>query len=161
MASPKSVQYKALGRLAIMPAAPIKELLFLPNIRMVVSFTEWWAARPCGPCKCAPVCLQSHLQQRKNSRFLVTSPPLSIGAGLRRPGEVAPLSETHFCTPNFFLDENADPSVEPMSLYYRVVVIRAPLQGLCYNVRDAVDWFSRPTARRFQKGSNHSPLQYC
>ena len=47
------------------------------------------------------------------------------------------------------------------SLYYRVVVIRAPLQGLCYNVRDAVDWFSRPTARRFQKGSNHSPLQYC
>ena len=49
----------------------------------------------------------------------------------------------------------------PLSLYYRVVVIRAPLQGLCYNVRDAVDWFSRPTARRFQKGSNHSPLQYC
>ena len=49
----------------------------------------------------------------------------------------------------------------PTSLYYRVVVIRAPLQGLCYNVRDAVDWFSRPTARRFQKGSNHSPLQYC
>ena len=48
-----------------------------------------------------------------------------------------------------------------ISLYYRVVVIRAPLQGLCYNVRDAVDWFSRPTARRFQKGSNHSPLQYC
>lgn len=63
---------------------------------MVVSFTEWWAARLCGPCKCAPVCLQSHLQQRKNSRFLVTSPPLSIGAGLRRPGKVAPLSETHF-----------------------------------------------------------------
>ena len=25
------------------------------------------------------------------------------------------------------------------SLYYRVVVIRAPLQGLCYTVRDAVD----------------------
>ena len=25
-------------------------------------------------------------------------------------------------------------------LYYRVVVIRAPLQGLCYTVRDAVDW---------------------
>ena len=50
---------------------------------------------------------------------------------------------------------------ELISLYYRVVVIRAPLQGLCYNVRDAVDWFSRPTARRFQKGSNHSPLQYC
>ena len=52
-------------------------------------------------------------------------------------------------------------AVTVMSLYYRVVVIRAPLQGLCYNVRDAVDWFSRPTARRFQKGSNHSPLQYC
>ena len=26
------------------------------------------------------------------------------------------------------------------SLYYRVVVIKAPLQGLCYTVRDAVDW---------------------
>ena len=26
------------------------------------------------------------------------------------------------------------------TLYYRVVVIRAPLQGLCYTVRDAVDW---------------------
>ena len=25
-------------------------------------------------------------------------------------------------------------------LYYRVVVIKAPLQGLCYTVRDAVDW---------------------
>lgn len=53
------------------------------------------------------------------------------------------------------------PKMLSSSLYYRVVVIRAPLQGLCYNVRDAVDWFSRPTARRFQKGSNHSPLQYC
>ena len=51
--------------------------------------------------------------------------------------------------------------IKSRPLYYRVVVIRAPLQGLCYNVRDAVDWFSRPTARRFQKGSNHSPLQYC
>jgi hypothetical protein len=30
-------------------------------------------------------------------------------------------------------------------LYYRVVVIRAPLQGLCYTVIDAVDWFSAPT----------------
>nr|DAI28950.1 MAG TPA: Protein A26 virus, virus entry, acid [Caudoviricetes sp.] len=47
------------------------------------------------------------------------------------------------------------------SLYYRVVVFRAPLQGLCYTVRDAVDWFCSPTARRFLKGSNHSPLQYC
>ena len=27
-----------------------------------------------------------------------------------------------------------------ISLYYRVVVIKAPLQGLCYTVRDAVDW---------------------
>ena len=26
------------------------------------------------------------------------------------------------------------------TLYYRVVVIKAPLQGLCYTVRDAVDW---------------------
>ena len=27
-----------------------------------------------------------------------------------------------------------------ISLYYRVVVIKAPLQGLCYTVKDAVDW---------------------
>ena len=27
-----------------------------------------------------------------------------------------------------------------ITLYYRVVVIKAPLQGLCYTVRDAVDW---------------------
>ena len=47
------------------------------------------------------------------------------------------------------------------SLYYRVVVIRAPLQGLCYTVKDAVDWFQPPTTRWFQKGSNHSPLQFC
>ena len=47
------------------------------------------------------------------------------------------------------------------SLYYRVVVIRAPLQGLCYTVRDAVDWLGSPTTRWFQKGSNHSPLQFC
>ena len=32
------------------------------------------------------------------------------------------------------------------TLYYRVVVIRAPLQGLCYTVRDAVDWLRSPTA---------------
>ena len=62
------------------------------------------------------------------------------------------LKMTDFCIAN---------DISISSLYYRVVVIRAPLQGLCYNVRDAVDWFSRPTARRFQKGSNHSPLQYC
>ena len=47
------------------------------------------------------------------------------------------------------------------SLYYRVVVIRAPLQGLCYTVRDAVDWCVPPTTRWFSKGSNHSPLQFC
>lgn len=31
-------------------------------------------------------------------------------------------------------------SIKKTSLYYRVVVIKAPLQGLCYTVRDAVDW---------------------
>ena len=31
-------------------------------------------------------------------------------------------------------------SMPNTSLYYRVVVIKAPLQGLCYTVRDAVDW---------------------
>src|SRR5699024_3899992 len=46
------------------------------------------------------------------------------------------------------------------SLYYRVVVIRAPLQGLCYTVRDAVDWCEAPTTRWFSKGSNHSPLYF-
>ena len=31
------------------------------------------------------------------------------------------------------------------ALYYRVVVIRAPLQGLCYTVRDVVDWCKTPS----------------
>ena len=31
-------------------------------------------------------------------------------------------------------------AIKISSLYYRVVVIKAPLQGLCYTVRDAVDW---------------------
>ena len=52
-------------------------------------------------------------------------------------------------------------STSVYTLYYRVVVIRAPLQGLCYTVRDAVDWLGSPTTRWFQKGSNHSPLQFC
>ncbi|MCD7844912.1 MAG: hypothetical protein LUG57_03490, partial [Oscillospiraceae bacterium] len=30
------------------------------------------------------------------------------------------------------------------SLYYRVVVYKAPLQGLCYTVKDAVDWLFTP-----------------
>ena len=34
-----------------------------------------------------------------------------------------------------------------LSLYYRVVVIKAPLQGLCYTVRDAVDWCFSPFGR--------------
>src|SRR5699024_5958541 len=46
------------------------------------------------------------------------------------------------------------------SLYYRVVVIRAPLQWLCYTVRDAVDWCEPPTTRWFSKGSNHSSLHF-
>ena len=60
-------------------------------------------------------------------------------------------------------NKNTDDSFfhDTISLYYRVVVFKAPLQGLCYTVRDAVDWFVSPTARRFMKGSNHSPLQYC
>ena len=51
--------------------------------------------------------------------------------------------------------------IERFSLYYRVVVCRAPLQGLCYTVRDVVDWCGSPTTRWFSKGSNHSPLQFC
>ncbi len=31
-----------------------------------------------------------------------------------------------------------------------------PLQRLCYNVRDAVDWFSRPTAKTVRKTQPHS-----
>ena len=45
-------------------------------------------------------------------------------------------------------------------LYYRVVVIKAPLQGRCYTVRDAVDWCDSPTTRWFSKGSNHSPYTF-
>ena len=47
------------------------------------------------------------------------------------------------------------------ALYYRVVVLVPLFRSVCYTVRDAVDWFFPPTARRFTIGSNHSPLQYC
>jgi hypothetical protein len=44
--------------------------------------------------------------------------------------------------------------VHAVSLYYRVVVIRAPLEVLCYTVRDAVNRFCSPTTQmvpeRFQ-----------
>jgi len=42
------------------------------------------------------------------------------------------------------------------SLYDRVVVIKAPLQGLCYTARNAVDWRSYSITRCFKKDSNHS-----
>ena len=47
------------------------------------------------------------------------------------------------------------------SLYYKVVVYSPYPRGVCYTVKDAVDWLNPPTARRFRIGSNHSPLQYC
>ena len=31
---------------------------------------------------------------------------------------------------------------------------------ICYTVRDAVDWFHRPTTRWFLKGSDHSPCKF-
>lgn len=62
------------------------------------------------------------------------------------------LKMTDFCIAN---------DISISSLYYKIVVFKVPLQGLCYTVRDAVDWLSAPTARRFLKGSNHSSLQYC
>lgn len=41
------------------------------------------------------------------------------------------------------------------SFYYLVVVLKSLSKDLCYNVRDAVDWFSISTARRCTKGYNH------
>ena len=40
----------------------------------------------------------------------------------------------------FYNPDKLDGNLLVSSLYYRVVVIKAPLQGLCYTVRDAVDW---------------------
>ena len=45
-----------------------------------------------------------------------------------------------------------------LSLYYRVVVIKAPLQGLCYTVRDAVDWCFSPTTRMVSERFQPQPL---
>ena len=36
-----------------------------------------------------------------------------------------------------------------LSLYYRVVVFSDLSKVMCYTIRDAVDWFIPPTARRF------------
>ena len=46
------------------------------------------------------------------------------------------------------------------SYYIRVVFIDLSPE-VCYTVGDAVDWFVSPTARRFEGGSNHSPLSDC
>ena len=32
---------------------------------------------------------------------------------------------------------------------------------MCYTVKDAVDWLLLLPHRRFWKGSDHSPLQFC
>ena len=39
--------------------------------------------------------------------------------------------------------------------------IYRPLAEVYYTVGDAVDWFVSPTARRFEGGSDHSPLSDC
>ena len=62
---------------------------------------------------------------------------------------------------SYQVGKNTYDVLKGVSLYYRVVVFKAPLQGLCYTVRDAVDWCDSPTTRWFLKGSNHSPLQFC
>ena len=37
-------------------------------------------------------------------------------------------------------------------------MVRAPLQGLCYTVRDAVDWFSAPTTQMVQERFQPQPF---
>ena len=60
--------------------------------------------------------------------------------------------------PNYkLLDEMYQDDYYP-SLYYRVVVIKAPLQGLCYTVRDAVDWCFSPTTRMVSERFQPQPL---
>ena len=49
-------------------------------------------------------------------------------------------------------------SIYEPTLYYRVVVIKAPLQGLCYTVRDAVDWCFSPTTRMVSERFQPQPL---
>ena len=51
-----------------------------------------------------------------------------------------PVCEPHGSAVGFGIVHDQD------SLYYRVVVFIDPLQGLCYNAEDAVDWCVAPTA---------------
>ena len=53
---------------------------------------------------------------------------------------------------------NRNKIITILSLYYRVVVIKAPLQGLCYTVRDAVDWCFSPTTRMVSERFQPRPL---
>ena len=53
---------------------------------------------------------------------------------------------------------NRNKIITILSLYYRVVVIKAPLQGLCYTVRDAVDWCFSPTTRMVSERFQPQPL---
>ena len=47
------------------------------------------------------------------------------------------------------------------SLYYRVVVIKAPLQGLYYTVRNAVDWLFSPTTQMVPERFQPQPFAVC
>lgn len=84
-------------------------------------------------CVCRTTC-----SKERTADFLVTSPPLSIGAGLRRPGKVAPPSETHFCTPIFSIGRRRWPEcrVHVLSVFFRL---------LCLLLNKNRKWFCKDT----------------
>lgn len=51
-----------------------------------------------------------------------------------------------------FSSTNAHSSTETVrtTLYYRIVVVKLLSKGMCYTVRDAVDWYILPTTRWFR-----------
>ena len=58
------------------------------------------------------------------------------------------------------------PVPDPLPLPYLLVLYKSSIyrplsRGCATLLGDAVDWFVSPTARRFEGGSNHSPLSDC
>ena len=70
-------------------------------------------------------------------------------------------SFTHLFLSGDILYRNGTPDSKTISLYYRVVVFSDPLQGHVLHCKGCCGLVVLPTARRFKKGSDHSPLQNC
>lgn len=142
MASPKSVQYKALGRLAIMPAAPIKSYISS-------QISAWSCRSPNGGrhgyadlanaprCVCRATC-----SKERTADFwsrLRHCPLARVFAG---PGKLPHFLRRIFCTPIFSIGRRRCPEC-------RVHVISVFFRLLCLLLNPNRKWFCKDTGAFF------------